>query len=113
MPVEWIRIPDTQFNLVWSGLLQKSYRVGIYLDLLPDVPSELIARIDRVHVRVQVAGLVWKQVFLSRQNLSWAVYWERRDLYDRDVVGLARLRGIKFSLIFSEIQKFYSGFTHL
>ena len=92
--MESIQIPATSINLIWHGAEQKSYKVGIYLELLPDVPAEWVAKIDRVHVEVQIAGRLWRKVFDAKENLFWIVYWDRTDLYDKVIVGLAIARGI-------------------
>ena len=53
----------------------------------------LLADLDRVHVRVSLAGRALERTLEARENLTHIIYWDQSELFDRDVVGLVRARG--------------------
>lgn len=48
---------------------------------------------DRVHVRASLAGWSLERTLEARENLTDIIYWDQKEIFERDIVGLVRARG--------------------
>lgn len=53
----------------------------------------LLADMDRVHVRASLAGWSLERTLEARENLTDIIYWDQKEIFERDIVGLVRARG--------------------
>ncbi|VDK46754.1 unnamed protein product [Anisakis simplex] len=85
-----VHIPGTtDVFLVYDSSRAERYRSSLIMELLPEKVPKLLRL---VHVRVNIGGSHFSEVFAAKPNLTYTFLWEQTNVYIQTVSGLTNAK---------------------
>jgi hypothetical protein len=93
-----INIMDTNLKLTYTTNQAAGFYSTIYILMTSNyVPENL----QQVHLKIEIEGVMNRQVFDAYPNLRYEYSWDRRNAYEQRVFGITFAKGL-ISMIFCE-----------
>ena len=96
-----VNIMDTNLKLSYTTNQAAGFYSTIYILMTSDLIPE---NLQQVHLKIEIEGVVNRQIFDAFPNLRYEYSWDRRNAYEQRVFGITFAKGKIFSL------KFYKNF---
>lgn len=81
-----LEIADSKLKLVYMSSQVHGYLSTIFVLL---TQQQIPQRLQLVHLKIVVEGLLFKQTFEAYENLKYEFAWDRRNAYEQRVYGFA------------------------
>ena len=84
-----MQVPGSKVHLVYHSSSASAALSTLHIRLTPHLVSD---NLHRVHLKIVVAGVVFKKVFEGEPDLVYTYGWNKRNVYNQKVYGSTGVR---------------------